>query len=1032
VPLKMRLRGALDGAAFGAALQAIVDRHEALRTSFVSTGGIPTLRIETSVRVPFQILDLSGQTPAQQGEAIARLSEEQAQLPFDLSVAPLLRGVLIKESAEQHTLLVTLHHIACDGWSMGVLTQELGALYVASLSGKSAALPALPIQYADFAVWQRAWLQGERLAEQLAFWQKKFQTVPPPLELPLDHPRGQSPSHRGAGVPFRLEAPVMAGLRALCRESGASLFALLAAALSTLLRQYTGQDDLVLGSPYANRNAQELEPLIGFFVNTVPLRIDTSGCSTFRQLLARVRGVTEEAFAHQELPFEKLVEAVQPERQLARTPLFQVLLALQNAWGEPLRVPGVEAEVVVENRVCRFDLEVHAWEERDELCGTVCYPTDLFEHETIERLRDRFTTLLAEIARDSARDLREVAALTPRERGEVTRRSEGPRLADPSFRLHELFARQAAATPHAIALRGAREQWSYRELNLRANRLAMRLRHAGVRPDATVGVLCQSSPLAWLSVLAILGAGAAYVPLDAEQPDARSELVLEEARVSVLITERACADRVAEYRGLRVYCDDPELADAGLDALSLPPEPVTREHLFCVLYTSGSTGRPKGVCLTHGLVEDTVRRYAEGAPRETLQFARLGFDVSFEETFPTWCLGGTVSTIESGMRRDALALSRFLVERRIEKAIFPVTWLQLLAENKRSPSEYAFSEVIATGEQLQISSAVRRWFGGLPECRLRNVYGPTEAQVITDHVLPRDPQSWPELPPIGSPLPNFSAYVLGAELELLPLGVQGELWAHNATAARGYMNQPGLTAERFLPNAFAAPGSRVYRTGDWVRLLPSGVLEFKGRKDGQVKIRGQRVELGEVEAQLLRCPGVADAVALVRPGISGSYELLAAVSFIDPLATPTALSGQLRASLPEYMVPTRIVARRSFPLNANGKVDRAALLRDIADDVRQPVTNEQALPQTATEQRIAAIWQEVLGERTVARDDSFFTLGGHSLSAVQVVSRLGDAVGHELPVRLLFEYPVLRDLAAALDEQYPARGADDGREELVL
>ena len=1030
VPLKMRLRGPLDVVALGAALQSVVERHEALRTRFSSNRGVPMLSVESEVSIALGIMDLSSQEPNARAESVQRLSEEQAQLAFDLSQAPLVRAVVLRESDQQHTLLVTLHHIVCDGWSLGVLTRELGASYRAFRSGQRAELPPLSIQYPDFAIWQRGWLQGERLEEQLAYWQKQFRTIPPPLELPLDHPRTQTPSHRGDGVPFRLDARSTIGLRALCRETSVSLFALLAAALSLLLRDYTGQEELVLGSPYANRNAIELEPLIGFFVNTVPLKIDLAGCRTFRDLLVRTKAVAEGAFAHQELPFEKLVEAVQPERQLARTPLFQVLLALQNAWGEPLEVPGLEAELVVENRVCRFDLEVFAWEEGDTLRGSIAYPTELFERATIERLTQRWTTLLAEIAVDSSRDLALTSALSPLERSELMKHCEGARLVDPELRLHEGFAQQARLTPHAIALSSESRQWTYRELNRRAARLATRLKYAGLRPDMTVGVLCDSSPLAWLAVLAILRAGGAYVPLDIEQPDVRSELVLAEAGVELMVTELACAERLPGYRGQRLFCDDPELADAGLDAFAAPAERVSREHLFCVLYTSGSTGRPKGVCLTHGLVEDTVRRYAEGTPRRTLQFARLGFDVSFEETFPTWALGGTVITIARELRRDVAALSRYLVEHRVEKAIFPVTWLQLLAEVRRAPTEYAFSEVIATGEQLQISATMRSWFKQLPDCRLRNVYGPTEAQVITDHVLPRDPDSWPELPSIGRPLPNFSAYVLNPRLELLPFGAQGELWAGNATSARGYMGQPGLTAERFLPNAFGASGTRLYRTGDVVRLFADGTFEFKGRKDGQVKIRGQRVELGEVEAQLLRCTGVEDAVAMARRGQWGSYELVAAVCLRDHASLPASLAAELRASLPEYMVPSRIVVRQSFPLNDNGKVDRAALLREI-DEQPEPATPVAEPPRTPTEQLIARAWQEVLGRGSISRDSGFFALGGHSLTAVQVASRLNESLGRELPVRLLFEFPVLCELALAIDD--PTRWeAEDAREELVL
>ncbi|MBV9775387.1 MAG: amino acid adenylation domain-containing protein, partial [Gemmatimonadetes bacterium] len=1016
----LRLRGALDVPALERALTALVERHESLRTVFPEREGEPVQVILPPAPQRIEVADLRGVADGEREERVRVLVADQALRPFDLAEGPLLRTLLARVADDEWVLCFTLHHVVSDGWSLGVLVREVNELYRAHSRGEAARLPELPVQYADYAVWQRRWLEGGALAEQTEYWRKRLAGVPTRLELPTDFPPRPAESAPAATLPFRLAPEAGRALRELCRREGATPFMGLLAAFSLLLSRWSGQDDVSVGSPIAGRTRREVEGLIGFFVNTLVLRTDLSSDPTFRALLRQVRETTLGAYAHQDLPFEHLVEELQPERSLTHTPLFQVLFVLQNVERGALRLGDLAVEPVpMHEEEARFDLSVTLFEDDERFHGGFTYRADLFEAATVERMAGHFARLLEEVAAHPDCPVEDVDLLTPAERVRVLD-ADRPGTEYPRTGIHALVAAQAARTPAAVAVASGARTLTYAELERRANQLANHLRGMGIGTESRVGVCMERSPELVVGILGILKAGAAYVPLDPAYPAERLAYMLEDAGIGVLLTQEHVVPRLPATGAALVRLD----ADAeriARESGEAPAVTVDPEQLAYVIYTSGSTGRPKGVAMTQrpllNLLAWQLRSWNGPAAARTLQFASASFDVSFQEIFATWASGGTLVLVSEEVRTDMTRLALLLDEERIERIFLPFVALQHLAEAAGERSGASLREVITAGEQLRVTDPVRRWLGGIEGCALVNQYGPSETHVATALTLAGPAGRWPQLPGIGHPIDNARAYVLDRALRPAPVGVPGELYLGGDAPARGYLGRPELTAEKWVPDPFSAePGARLYRTGDRARRLASGELEFLGRVDQQVKIRGFRVEPGEVESALEGHPAVREAAVLVRDDSAGQKRL---VAYVVPAAgAGAAETAEVRRwlgeRLPKYMIPSAVVVLDALPLTPSGKLDRRALPEAGLLDAPEYVA-----PHTPVEEILAGIWAEVLQLPRVGVHDDFFALGGHSLLATRVASRVREAFGVEVPVRAFFETPTVAGLAERIAAEQP-------------
>ncbi|MFL6234427.1 MAG: amino acid adenylation domain-containing protein, partial [Thermoanaerobaculia bacterium] len=1052
IPLALRIEGDAKAPVLRAVLGEIVRRHEVLRTTFREADGRPAQVIAPPGRWELPLVDLSGLSPGRRQETARRLAQEEAERPFDLQRGPLLRATLLRLAPAEHALLLNLHHIIADGWSLGVLVREITALYGAAATGAPSPLRELPVQYADFAVWQRGWLQGETLERQLAYWRQALAGLPPSLDLPADRPVPAERTHAGARFRVPLDRELTRGVAALARRFEATPFAVLLAAFQALLARLTGASGLAVGSPIANRNRVEIEPLIGFFVNTLVLRAELGDDPPFRELVARARRSTLGAYAHQDLPFERLVEELRPERQLAVNPLFQVLFALQNAPVGAVDLPGLTlSPLPFETRSAQFDLEVSVWEGPEGMAVDAVYSAERFDPPTPRRWIGYLETLLRGLVADPGLRISEAPLLSPAEWEQVVRdwNDTGREIAEVSL-AHEIVARQAALTPEAIAVEHGEERLSYRELLERARSLAGSLR--GVEPDEPVALWVGRTLALPVAVLGVLEAGGACLPLDPSYPEERLALMLADAGPRIVVAEEGLAAPEGLFDGLEVVRLDPRgvVGDSHrrggpmwppwVGEIPRPDKPPTQgghagpplqgtphfqagDHLAYVLYTSGSTGRPKGVALPHRALVNLAAWAREARPetgRRVLQFSPLGFDVSFEELFSTWGSGGTLVLMPEEARRDPQALLSFLIEKGIERVFQPFVALQQLAEAARERGRIPESlrELVTAGEQLRITPAVAALCRG--GVRLFNEYGPTETHVTTAHLLEGDPGDWPALPPIGRPLANHRALLLDRAREPVPVGVPGELCVGGAGVARGYFQRPDLTAERFIPDPTGLePGGRLYRTGDLARWTPGGDLEYLGRNDFQVKIRGYRVEPGEVEAAVLAHPGVREAAVVARSDRSdGSDRSLVAYVVWEGEASEAGLRDALKAALPAAMVPAAFVALEALPLTPSGKVDRRALAGPAyAPEGPGTAATAYVEPATETELELAAVWSEILGTGQVGGADDFFDLGGHSLLATRLVSRVRQAFGVELPLRAVFEAPTLAGFAARIDRE---------------
>ncbi len=999
------ITGLLDPARLRRSLASVIARHDSLRTTFCLAGSEPVQEIAAaSSACALPVVDLAALAGGR-GEAEAlRLRDADAARRFDLAAGPLLRSALLRLRPERHLLLLNLHHIISDGWSNGVLVRELTSLYDRD---EGSALPELPIQYADFAVWQRRWLSGEVLERQAALWRRRLAGMPPALDLPSDRPRPPVRSSRGALHELALAPALVLRLKDVARRQGATLFTILLAGFQALLCRWTGQEDLCVGVPVANRNHREVAGLIGFFVNTLVLRGDLSGDPGLGDLLKRLREVTLEAFEHQDLPFEKLVEVLRPQRDPSRSPLVQVLLTLQNTPGAVLAAGGLRLELMPPpGRVAKGDLSISLSEGDDGgLGGSLTYSTDLFDGTTMKRFAAHFAALLDAAPADPQRPLSALSFLSAGETAQLLREWNDTRRAADPLPLHLRFVAQALKTPQAIAIETAERRLTYRELSDRAGRLARRLIAFGIGPEMVVAVQADRSPELIVGALGVWMAGGVYLPLDPSHPAERRAWVLADSGAALLLA--AGDEDVPPFAGpvIRLDEEDEETEEHSF----IPAWHDQVDALAYVLYTSGSTGRPKGVMVPHrGLVNmsEQTALFAAGPGSRVLLFASPAFDASLLDLALALGSGATLCLVPG---RELPGLAALLRERAITHLHLPPSALSALAEG--GPPD-GLACVILGGEICPAPLAAR-WGAGR---RLFNDYGPTEATVFATVDELRQGRLT-----TGRPITNVEVHLLDRRLHPVPIGVPGEVCLAGAGLARGYLGRPDLTAERFVPHPCAGEeerGARLYRTGDLARRLPDGCLDVLGRIDRQVKVRGIRVELGEIEATLLRHPDVREAAVMARSlgniGDGGAGTTL--VAWVAPVE-PAGLRTFLREALPAPVVPSAIFAIDRLPLTANGKVDRDALARleSASGGVSGvAVRSEEAPPRNELEQTVAAAWCEVLGLPSVSRKESFFDLGGHSLLLARVQARLSETLQREVPLLKLFEHPTVESLAAWL------------------
>ncbi|MEW5926734.1 MAG: amino acid adenylation domain-containing protein [Gemmatimonadota bacterium] len=1006
----LRLTGALDAEALERALGEVVRRHEALRTTFREVDGTPVQVVAPAGGFALPVESLAGLPAAEREAAARRRAAEEAARPFDLAAGPLFRAALLRLDGEEHVLLLGMHHVVSDGWSMDLLFREVLALYGAFREGGASPLRDLPVQYADYAVWQRRHLRGEALERQVSYWKERLAGAPELLELPTDHPRPAVQTYRGAREPVEIPRELLERLRALGRGEGATLFMTLLGAFQLLLSKYAGTDDVAVGSPVAGRTRRETEELIGFFVNTLVLRTDLGGDPSFRETLRRVRETTLGAYEHQEVPFEKLVEELRPERSLSHSPLFQVMFTMGDDAAPPGGLPGLAVQGVgAELHVAKFDLVLGLSAHPDGIRGVLDYRTDLFEPATIRRMVQHLGAVLEQVAEDADRPVSGLALLGEAERRLVVEewnRTDADYPADSP--IHRLFEEQAARAPDAVAVVYGERSLTYRELNERANRLARHLAGVGVGPESRVGIFLERGPELVVALLAVLKAGGAYVPLDPAYPAGRLAFMLADSGVEVLVTREELRAALPVEAPARVVSVDAERDGVAARSAENPESRAGAGSLAYVMYTSGSTGAPKAVGVEHRGVVRLVRgaNYVDLGPDEVvLQAAPVSFDAS---TLEVWgaLLGGGRLVLLPGAAPSLEELGRTLAGHGVTTLWLTAGLFQLMVQ-ERLEDLGGVRQLLAGGDVLpaEAAKAFRRRF---PACRLVNGYGPTENTTFTCcYTVPAE-WSGSSLP-IGAPVSNTRVYVLDAGMQPVPVGVPGELYAGGAGVARGYLGHPAATAERFVPDPFGpGAGARLYRTGDRARWRADGAVEYLGRLDAQVKLRGFRVEPGEIEAALRRHPGVADCLVVAREDAPGERRL---VAYVAGGADAEELREHLRASLPEYMVPGAFVVLESLPLTPNGKPDRRAL--PAPEQAR--AGDEYVAPRTQVEETVAGIWAEVLGLERVGVHDDFFRLGGHSLLIMRLIARVRRAFGVEISIHTVFAMPTLEALSAEIE-----------------
>ena len=1048
ISYSLRLSGSLNVAALEQGINEVVNRHESLRTAFAMIDGEPAQIISKCSNVPLPVIDLRGLAPPDAKKEVDSVAAEEANRPFDLSRSPLLRALLLRLGEEDHCLLLSMHHIISDGWSIEVFNHEMFALLEVNSAGSETYLPDLPIQYIDYTIWQREWLQGEVLEAQLAYWRRQLAGAPAMLDLPSDRARPPVNSFRGASRGFNLPKPLSYKINALSQREEVTLFMMLLASFKVLLHRLSGQDRIVIGSPIANRTQVEVEQLIGFFVNTLVLHTDVSGDPSFRELLKRVKEVALGAYAHQDLPFEKLVEDLRPDRSTSYSPLFQVMfqlinLPVLNNQGDP--ESGEENferdEPYIEKGTAKFDVGMDMWESPSGLAGGIEYSTDLFDDITIERILKHFETLLEGITSDPDQRISQLSLLTEAEANQLLKDWNNTIRDYPEEKcVHELFELQASRTPEAIALVCNDEEISYTDLNARANKLARYLRRAGVGPEVLVGIYVNRSIEMIVGLFAILKAGGAYVPLDPDYPKQRIALMLEDSRAQVLVTEEGLLEEISE-RHSKVICVDRDSESIERESGENLDGGASPANLAYVIYTSGSTGKPKGVMITHkslvNWTEMAKLHYGLAATDSILQFSTISFDTAVEEIFPCLTLGARLVVRPESTPQSAGDFLRQCREVGITVLIFPTAyWHEIVREVTSGFADLpeAIRLVIFGGERA-LPELLEQWHENVRQAvRLMHGYGPTEITVvaiIADLSAREIAEAAMREVPIGKPIGNAQAFLLDKQLQPVPQGVCGELYIGGAGLARGYFAAPEITAEKFIPNPFSLePGARLYKTGDLVRYRQDGQIEFLGRVDNQLKIRGFRIELREIEAALNAHPAVRESVVMAREDAGGDRRLIA---YLSAESSPESSTGKIRRFLkdllPEYMIPSSFVFLDTFPLTPNGKIDRAAL-----PDPQGPGRDCEApliAPRNEIERSITDVWKAILGAEEIGVYDNFFDLGGHSLSMVRAHRRLQEVLKKEFSILDLFMHPTVASLAERVSGQEPEPASFESFEDLA-
>ncbi|MEG3936147.1 amino acid adenylation domain-containing protein [Microcoleus sp. T3_B1] len=1014
----LRFLGVLNIVALEQSLNKIVARHAALRTNFATVNGQPVQVIAESLTLTVLVINLSNLPASDREIEFQRLATEQAQKPFDLVSDPLIQGTVLKLTETEHIFLLRTHHIVWDGWSLGIMWQELADFY----NDLSQELPPLPAQYPDFAVWQKQYLTGEVLDSLQTYWQEQLLDAPPLLELPTDRVRGVTQPFRGKHHRFAIPTPLSEALIGLSRQQKVTIFMTLLAAFQTLLYRYTGQTDLCVGSPIANRDRPEFKDLIGYFVNTLVLRTCLSGNPSFKDLLSRVRKVTLEAYAYRELPFEKLVEILQPERSLSYTPLFQVMLMLLNELPD-IQMEGLKVSpLAVETGIAPFDLTLCIENRASGLIGEWEYNTDLFDDATIARMAGHFQTLLEGIIANPQTPISDLPLLTQQEQHQLLFEWNNTTKDYPQNKcIHELFEVAVERSPDAIAVVFEGEQLTYKELNQRANRIAHYLQHQGVGPEVLVGICVERSLEMIIGLLGILKAGGAYVPLDPNYPSERLAFMLEDSSVPVLLTQERLVEKLPAHSA-RVICLDSDSKEIASYPKENPLSSVKPENLAYVIYTSGSTGKPKGVLIQHGSLANyttaAIAEYAISQSDRILQFSSISFDVSAEEIYTSLTSGATLVLRTHSMLDSIQGFLQKCKNWEITVLALPTAYwheLTTLLSQEKFTIPPSLRLIIIGGEKA-LPERLKTWLESVGQrVRIVNNYGPTEATVgATIYDLSVGDTKLKELP-IGRPLGNVQTYILDGNRQPVPIGISGELYMGGAGLARGYLNRPDLTDERFIRNPFSDfPTSRLYKTGDLVRYLSDGNIEYLGRIDDQVKVRGFRIELGEIEAALSQHPNLLQVAVTLREDIPGQKSLVGYIVLLqEPAPTFSELRHFLKEQLPDYMVPSAFVILECLPVTPNGKIDRKSL---PAPDLKSLIQKgDFVAPRTPTEELLASIWAKVLGVEKVSINDNFFESGGHSLLATQLLSKVSHTFGLNLPLSKLFEAPTVADISSYIE-----------------
>lgn len=1020
VPVAVRLEGHLNVAALQQSLTEIVRRHKVLRTRYELVDGAPLPVIANTYSVDLNFHDLASGSPTQDEKVAEERIKQDSNLPFDLKQGPVLRTSLYRLNENVHIFVVVIHHIAFDGWSASLFLTELKVLYSAYCEGRRSPLRELPLQYEDFAAWQRKWLQGAALEAQLSYWTRQLSGIPEALAMPADYSADKI-THRGAGLSFALSGALMHRIAELSQSENASVFMTLLASFQLLLHRYSGQSTVIVGTPIANRKQSEIEGLIGFFGNTLALRSDLSQGLTFRQLLRQVRAVTLDGYANQDLPFERLVQELHLDRTLNQHPVFQVMFSLQNLRHETLTMQGLRGRLIdTESEWVKFALHLSLIEQPDGTTGTLRYSTDIFTSETAARMLENWQCLMHEIVRNADAEALRLPLLTSSQREKViVGWNQTQREFDRAGWIHELFEQQVKAAPRNVALITETESLSYQELNSRSNRLAHRLQELNVGPESRVGVYMERSADMVAALLAILKAGGAYVPLDPSYPPERLEYMMKDAALELVLTQQRFEPALKAYN-LRLISVDSIWEQISHDSSGNLNTHLTGENLAYIIYTSGSTGQPKGAMNRHQGIRNRLLWMQEylslTSADRILQKTPFSFDVSVWEFFWPLLAGAGLVMARPGGHQDGKYLKDVIAEQRITVLHFVPSMLEVFLEEDNLESCSSMRHVICSGEALSWKLAER--FLGRMTAELHNLYGPTEAAVdVTYWRCRRDSQL--RKIPIGRPIANLEMYVLDPELLPVPQGVNGELYIGGAGVGRGYWNKPQLTAERFIPHPFQT-GERLYRTGDSGKWLSSGVIEYTGRVDHQIKLRGYRIELGEIESALRRHAHIRDAVVVAREDHPGKKQLAAYLMTEPGNTLPEAdLQCFLRQKLPEYMIPATFLFLERFPLLANGKIDRKALPAPAQSEIPHGLTG----PRDAIEVELCNIWQEVLSIPEVGIDQNFFALGGHSLSAIQLVSRIKKRLQHEIPVSALFQFSTVAEVASLVRKKTGTQAA---------